>query len=206
MPRKKISGNSSSNVTASRRGRPRKTNILDEEVPVSEARKAIEAIEHNRQQMLEMQNRILSAPAMNGGFSTLMYKVEKIEQSQEQLVEKVDEIREVLYDPDSGLYARIKNVENSSIEESRIENLEEDIRSIKQWKTSEEKSSERGENQSADIEKKIEEHAEVIKDLKKWYERQAAATRWLAITVGTGILGATGKLIYEFLLSHIKFV
>ena len=206
MPKKKIESSSVTSETSSKRGRPKKVLILDEESPVSEAKKTLEALEHNRMQIIEMQNKILSAPAMNGGFSTLMYKIEKIEQSQGQLVEKVDEIRDVMYDPDSGLYARIKNIENSSIEESRVNYLEEEVRSIKNWKSSEEKSSQKEETHTADIEKKIEEHSEIIKDLKKWYERQAAATKWLAITVGTGLLGGFGKIIYEFLTSHIKFV
>lgn len=206
MPKKKNQNDSVPNVSSSKRGRPKKVLILEEDPPVSEAKRTLEALEHNRKQMLEMQNKILSAPAMNGGFSTLMYKIEKIEQSQDQLVEKVDEIRDVMYDPDSGLYARIKNIENSVVEEKRIESLEEEVRSIKSWKNLEEKSSEKDETHTADIEKKIEEHAEVIKDLKKWYERQAAATKWLAITVGTGLLGGFGKIIYEFLISHIKFV
>lgn len=206
MPRKKISNGSNQSVTSSKGSRPKKTLLLDDEPPVSEAKKTLEALEHNRMQIVEMQNKILSAPAMNGGFSTLMYKIEKIEQGQEQLVEKVDEIRDVMYDPDSGLYARIKNIENSTVDEKRIDSLEEEVRSIKSWKNLEEKSSEKEETHTADIEKKIEEHSEIIKDMKKWYERQAAATKWLAITVGTGLLGTMGKILYEFLTSHIKFV
>jgi len=206
MPKKKIQNGSMPSMSSSKRSRPKKIIITQDESPMSEAKKTLEAIEHNRKQMLDMQNKILSAPAMNGGFSTLMYKIEKIEQGQDQLVEKVDEIRDVMYDPDSGLYARIKNIENSVVDEKRIESLEDEVRSIKSWKNAEEKSSEKEETHTADIEKKIQEHSEVIKDLKKWYERQAAATKWLAITVGTGLLGGFGKIIYEFLLSHIKFV
>ena len=39
----------------------------------------------------------------------------------------------------------IKNIENSSIEESRVNYLEEEVRSIKNWKSSEEKSSQKEE-------------------------------------------------------------
>jgi len=203
MPRKILKKEISSNQTR-KFSRPRKSS--DDSASLSEVNKALEAIENNRKQMLEMQNKILAAPAMNGGFSTLMYKIEKIEKSQEQIVDKVDEIRDVLYDPDSGIYARIKIIENESIDNEKFEKLEEDIFAIKTWKNSKEKSEEKEEQQDIDLQKVLSEHAEVIKELQSWYQKQAAVTKWLAVTVGTALIGGIGKIIHMFLSNHIQLI
>ena len=206
MPKKKIISNSIKEKVSSRRGRPKKTLENEQENNGPDSRKTLEALEVNRRQLIEMQNKILSAPAMNGGFSTLMYKIDKIEQSQEQLVEKVDEIRIVLYDPDHGLYARIKNVENSSIDSERISLMEEEIRDMKSWKENEKKFFDKSENNEAQIEKKIEEHNEIIKEIQRWYQKQAALSKWLGVTIGTSVLGLLIKFAYDYLINHVKFI
>lgn len=205
MPRKKTTSLRTESI---KKSHPRKRIIIDEddEDYAEESKRTREAIENNRQQILEMQNKILAAPAMNGGFSTLMYKIEKIEQSQGQLVEKVDEIRDVLYDPDSGIYARIKNVENSIIDVDRFSTLETEISSIRNWKISEEKSAEKENSQEEKIEKMLAEHDVSLKELQRWYQKQAAITRWLAITIGAGLLGAIGKFLYALILEHVKVI
>ena len=198
MPTKKTTEKKVS-VVSEKRSRPRKDKKeIDTSAP--ESKTTLEALEHSHKQIAEMQNRILSAPAMNGGFSTLMYKIEKIEQSQEKIAEKVDDIRDVLYDPDSGLYARIKNVETQAAEVERVENLEEEIKYIKNWKESKDKLAEKEEIEEADVEKILREHAEVLKELQKWYERQAATIKWLALTLGTALVGGVGK----YILSQFK--
>lgn len=190
-------------VVSERKSRPRKDK-KENSISAAESKTTLEALEHSRRQIAEMQNKILSAPAMNGGFSTLMYKIEKIEQSQEKLVEKVDDIRDVLYDPDSGLYARIKNVENQTAEVERVENLEEEIKYIKSWKENKDKLAAREEIEEADVEKILREHAEVLKELQKWYERQAAAIKWLALTLGTALFGIVGKIVHAYIMNQIK--
>jgi seryl-tRNA synthetase len=206
MPRKKLTSSTTKKETTSKQAKPRKSLISQDDGPMSESQKTLNAIESNRRQLVEMQNKILSAPAMNGGFSTLMYKIEKIEQSQEQLVEKVDEIRVVLYDPDNGLYARIKNVENESIDSKRISLMEDDIKEIKSWKDTEKKLFDKSEFSDASLGKKLEEHNEIIKDLQKWHQKQSAMSKWLIVTLGTSVLGMTVKFIYDYLISHVKFI
>jgi len=204
MPRKKTTSLRTESI---KKSHPRKRIIIDDDEDYAEeSKRTREAIENNRQQILEMQNKILAAPAMNGGFSTLMYKIEKIEQSQGQLVEKVDEIRDVLYDPDSGIYARIKNVENSIIDVDRFSTLETEISSIRNWKISEEKSAEKENSQEEKIEKMLAEHDVSLKELQRWYQKQAAITRWLAITIGAGLLGAIGKFLNALILEHVKVI
>lgn len=200
MPKKKINKNlpriqkKSSEIIA---------NLYDDEDDNS---KPIGLIEDKYKQILEMQNKILSAPAMNGGFTTLLYKVENIEQSQEKLVEKIDQIHNVLYEPDTGLYARLKIIENDCASNETIDNIEKDLQEIKIWKSSEEKQSEK-EDVKDDINNKIIlEHDSSIKEVQNYIKKYNSIAKWILLTFGGGILSLAGKLIYEYVKGHIKFV
>ena len=182
-----------------------------ESIPMS--KKSLSDIENSYRQILEMQGKILSAPAMNGGFTTLLYKVEKIEQNQTQIVEKVDQIHDVLYEPDNGLYARIKKVENSSISdekveeiEKNVEEIEKDVQEIKIWKSSTEKTSEKDEVKDDEKTKLLLQHENSIISLQNSIKKYNAIAKWLTVSVGGGLLSLLGKLIYDYIAGHIKFV
>ena len=168
------------------------------------SQKALKTIENNYHQILEMQDRILSAPAMNGGFTTLLFKVENIENSQSQLVEKIDQIHGVLYEPDTGLYARIKNVEKDCLPEGSLDVIEKDIQDIKIWKNSEEKMSVKEEAHGFENNKILNNHEIIIKDLQETINKYNTAGKWLVVSVGGGLLSMIGKLIYEFISGHIQ--
>ena len=150
-----------------------------------------------------MQDRILSAPAMNGGFTTLLYKVENIEQSQEKLVEKVDQIHEVLYEPDNGLYARVKNVENQAIPSETVDNLEKEIQNIKYWREVEEKTAEKDHASSEEHSKMLKEHDDIIREIQESVIKFQSGLRWAVVTFGGGILSVFGKMLYDYISSQI---
>lgn len=56
--------------------------------------------------------KINSSPVLNGGFDKMLVIVENIKEKQTETSKKVDEIHRGLYEPDTGLYARVKSVEN----------------------------------------------------------------------------------------------
>jgi len=188
-------------------GRSRTSKTLDGDLdPGPLSKKAIEKIESNYKQILEMQDKILSAPAMNGGFTTLLYKVENIEQSQEQLVEKVNQIHDVLYEPDNGLYARLKSVENDCVSNDTIDELEKEVQEIKIWKNTEEKQSEKEEVAVVEKNKTILEHEAALRDIQASIAKYNAAAKWIVVSLGGGLLSMIGKLIYEYVTGHIKIV
>lgn len=59
-------------------------------------------------------NKMNSSPALNGGFDKMLVMVEHIQEKQEETGEKVNKIHEGLYNPDTGLYARVKMIENTT--------------------------------------------------------------------------------------------
>jgi hypothetical protein len=206
MPRKQIIEKKVSPRKNVGRPRPSKVSSNDDYDHMPFSKKAIEKIENNYRQILEMQDKILSAPAMNGEFTTLLYKVENIEQFQEQLVQKVDQIHGALYEPDNGLYARVKNVENDCVSNETIDELEKEVQEIKIWKNSEEKQSEKEENAVVEKNKIMLEHEAALKDIQDSIAKYNAAIKWIAISLGGGLLSMIGKLIYEYVTGHIKIV
>jgi hypothetical protein len=205
MPRKPSTEKNISSVKLARR-----TKVSEDDSSVSPrdlnplSQRALQTIENNYRQILEMQDRILSAPAMNGGFTTLLYKVENIENSQSQLVEKVDQIHGVLYEPDTGLYARIKNVEKDCLPEGALDDIEKDIQEIKIWKNSEEKLSAKEEAHVSENDKILNNHEMIIKDLQETINKYNTVGKWLLVSVGGGLLSMIGKLVYEFISGHIQ--
>jgi hypothetical protein len=66
---------------------------------------------------------------MNGGFEKLFEKVNKIETTQEKMIIDINEIKDEIYDPNSGLYSKIKNCESNGLE--KMHNLEKEFFELK---------------------------------------------------------------------------
>ena len=62
----------------------------------------------------KMERKISSAQSMNGGFDKLLNEVEHIKQTQNDILEGVRGVKQNLYEPDSGLFSRVKELETES--------------------------------------------------------------------------------------------
>ena len=66
------------------------------------------------QKIESMENKISSAKSLNGGFDKLANDVEHIKQPQTAILDGVRGVKQNLYDPDSGLFSRVKELETES--------------------------------------------------------------------------------------------
>lgn len=149
--------------------------------------------------------KINGAPALNGGFDRMMVIVEHIQEKQEETTKKIDKIYDGLYEPDEGLYARVKTIEDSSADfvqiqakhfasgEKTLMNLNESLKKL------------------ADKDIELEEKAETTirlqkiagEDLEKLESVIQAKSTWFNIwskaiwLVGGGVLAAIGKTLWE---------
>lgn len=133
------------------------------------------------QKLLELLSEIqgkLKAPALNGGFDTLMYKVDKIEECQEKILDRISVLNDAIYDPDKGLFARVKIAESSKDEE--ILELEKDIR-----------------DRNLKNEVHIKELESSVDSLLKWKNNVVSSFKWLAITLATAGVGVLATAIRE---------
>lgn len=79
----------------------------------------------------------LESPVFNGGFDRLFTKVEAIEASQKTTATVVENLNRLVYEPDEGLFSRIKKVEGVNlIELQKIaqaqEKFKEDLEEMKE--------------------------------------------------------------------------
>ena len=62
----------------------------------------------------KMETKISNAQSMNGGFDKLMMEVEHIKETQNDILDGVRGVKQNLYEPDSGLFSRVKELESES--------------------------------------------------------------------------------------------
>jgi len=62
----------------------------------------------------KMENKISNAKSMNGGFDKLMIEVEHIKDTQSDILDGVRGVKQNLYEPDSGLFSRVKELESEA--------------------------------------------------------------------------------------------
>ena len=62
----------------------------------------------------KMESKISNARAMNGGFDKLLNEVDHIRKTQKDILEGVRGVKQNLYEPDSGLFSRVKELESES--------------------------------------------------------------------------------------------
>lgn len=74
----------------------------------------------------------LDGAAFNGGFESLVQTVQHIEKTQREMLSKMEDTHRVIYEPDDGLFARVKRVE--AIHDKELEPLRREIDDIKEWR------------------------------------------------------------------------
>ena len=62
----------------------------------------------------KIEDKVTSAKSLNGGFDKLLIEVEHIKESQAAVLEGVRGVKKNLYEPDSGLFSRVKELESES--------------------------------------------------------------------------------------------
>lgn len=149
--------------------------------------------------------KINSSAVLNGGFDKMLVIVENIKEKQNETSKKVDEIHRGLYEPDSGLYARVKSVE------SGIQHMAEDFKS---HADADEKNTagirlslEKLVDKDKDLEKKVEHTVKLKKiagdDLEKLesvIQAKGKAGEWFGKIIWAillAILGGLGKALWD---------
>ena len=122
----------------------------------------------------KMECKLASASSLNGGFDKLLVEIEHIKETQNEVLQGMRGIKKSIYEPDSGLFSRVKQLEIES--ERRMEFVNEAkpslefARELGVWKVQAEKDLE-------DVERlKIE-----VAELRNWKEGTTKVI-WLIAT------------------------
>lgn len=158
-----------------------------------------------QQMVIEIAKKLQNAPALNGGFDRMLVIVEHIQEKQNETTQKINRIHDGLYEPDDGLYARVKMVENVSSDFSKrqLDHLATDEKTLISLNESLKKLAEKDD----DLVKKVETTLRLKKIAGEDLEKLEAVIRvkslWLNIwskaiwLLGGGLLAAVGKTLWE---------
>jgi len=126
-----------------------------------------------------MECKISSAKSLNGGFDKLMNEVEHIKETQADILDGVRGVKKNLYEPDSGLFSRVRELETESARrmEYIVETkpVVEEHKELILWKRQAEK----------DLEE-LEDARLQISELKNWKEGISKVI-WLVATAAGGM-------------------
>lgn len=181
-----------------------KKNSQSQDVQSNVSDEQLSAVLASNKELIKSMQSVVESPAMNGGFNKLMFKIEKIEEAQTKMTEKIDLIHDAIYHPDEGIFARIKDVEHNK--SANVENVEKNVIELITWKGNEEKASIQKDadfKTNSDVTNTLK--AQVV-SLASWQKKVNSGVKWLMYTAAGGILTLLGKLFYEFITGHMKFV
>lgn len=145
----------------------------------------------NRSDLESQLVKALNSPALNGGFDTLLNKVSKIEETQSTLVTKVTSIHEAIYEPDDGLFARIK--------EGRVER-DKDVIEIQAWRQLINRDLELDAVEDKELKQIVNKHEIKITELKSHTDRVKSVIKWVVVAIAGG--GFT--MLFEWISTFIS--
>lgn len=145
----------------------------------------------------DIHKKIASSAALNGGFDTLLYKIDKIEQSQGELVGKVDKIHDAIYDPNDGLFSKMSETKLENSE--KFSAVEAKLADISTWKNYKEKNEEKKEGEHDEAVVKIVSLEKSVDSLVKSKNATWSVLKWLGVALGGGILTLAFKWLETIL-------
>jgi hypothetical protein len=131
------------------------------------------------QKVENMEYKILNAQSMNGGFDKLMMEVTHIKEVQDDILNGIKGVKKTLYEPDSGLFSRVKEMETESAR--RLEFVKESkpalefTKELQVWKIQADKDLEEVESLKIEVAK-----------LQDW-KSSTQKVMWLLITAAGGL-------------------
>ena len=145
----------------------------------------------------DIHKKIIGSAALNGGFDILMFKIEKIEQNQEQLVDKVDKIHDAIYDPSDGIFSKLS--ESNADHAQKINETEQKLIEINEWKKQKDKDSQKSESELEETSEKVQSLQKNVDDLVQSKSIVWSAARWILVAIAGGTL----TLLFKWLETKI---
>lgn len=142
-----------------------------------------------------IQKKLDASAALNGGFDRLLYKIDGIEKSQAQIVEKVDKIHEAIYHPDDGLFARIASTKANQSES--IGRVEKQIVDLVSWKEEAENAGEDCEKETDELQTKLQSLEASIQGIEKFQAIIMSGLKWSMAGIGGAIMTVLFKVLYN---------
>lgn len=130
----------------------------------------------------EINKKLNSSAALNGGFDTLLYKIDKIEQSQGQLVSKVDKIHDAIYDPSEGIFSKLGEykLENTNT----VNEVVQDVAELQIWRSMKDKEEVIDDTSMQENKKKLGDLEKSVSDLVRNKNNVWSVMKWFMVAFG----------------------
>lgn len=151
-----------------------------------------------RRMISEVQEKVINAPILNGGFDRLYMKIESIETKQTQMSDRVDSIHDAIFNPDDGLFSRIANVKVEQIEV--IADVDKQLSSLTTWKEQQDKLTEKDSEADHQVTTSMLAQQKQLDDLVKWKTTVSSAGKWLIAAFVTASVSLMFKLLYDAII------
>ena len=165
-------------------------------VEIDDEQTSSSQIEDKLSQLLaQVSQKLTETSTLESKFDRIIFKVEKIEESQNKILDQISDIHETMYNPDKGIFSRIKEVEQKDSKNVLI--LEQSISDIGNLQEEEKKKVENFELILHDHKENIKNIEQKISDFEKIRSHLSSSIKWMIITLLSGAGGLFSKVIYD---------
>jgi hypothetical protein len=143
------------------------------------------------QRLDTLNERLDSSAVMNGGFDSLHTKIDLLDSSINNLGIEVKDIKIALYEPEKGVFAKLKSLElNTKHSETELQDNTQKLSALKAF-----------EDDSKTIQSLKKIAGDNLQDLEKIFKIANAINKlyWL---LAAGVVGAVGKFLWELIIKH----
>jgi len=147
----------------------------------------------------DMFHKLQKSSILDGGFDILLHKIDNIEQSQGQLVAKVDKIHDAIYDVDTGLFSKLTEHKIESLE--RLNTLSQNITSLSEWKKHRENEETKNDSEIESATNKIVVIEKTIEHLERYKNTAWSIIKWISAAAAGGGL----TFLFKWLEVSFKF-
>jgi hypothetical protein len=159
---------------------------------LEDSEKQSDALLQNIQQKLD------KSAALNGGFDKLLFKIDVIENNQNQMSDKVDKIHDAIYHPDDGLFARINKNKTDQLES--ISKIEMHVLDVNTKQSNHEKDAAEFEKKNSILSDRVHQIEHYLESNKQSKAFIFSILKWL----GPAGIGGIVTLLASFIFEHFK--
>lgn len=150
----------------------------------------------------QVQNKVINAAALNGGFDRLITKVESIELGQSQIVDRVDSIHNAIFDQNDGLFSLMHQSRLSRAQEKA--EIDMQIAGIENWKDHQQKISDKNTKEADEFGVMLQKQQAELEAIVKWKHAVSSTFKWVMTALGGSIVTVVGKFLHDWVFSHWK--
>ena len=151
-----------------------------------------------------IQDKLHNAHVLNGGFDRLMERIQSIEDTQVKILDEVEIVKKTIYDPDNGIYSRIKD-NNTEITEN-LHELDKTIIEIKLKRDSETKITAEADaviKQSLELVKRDIKDFETLKPKVEEFSKWKSNVNKVVLAIAVPVITTFAKVLYDFFALHV---